>query len=86
MLWVLIKMPRRGVSNGYPQHGEAILMSTHNICFYGGLMKIILLLSNHQIPSLSALLSQIILLGLSCGNSYHNHLTVQNGVYCHCLI
>ena len=31
MLWVLIKMPRRGDSNGYPQHGEAILMSTHNM-------------------------------------------------------
>ena len=45
MLWVLIKMPRRGDSNEY-QHGEAILMSTHNICFYGELMKIVLLLSN----------------------------------------
>ena len=69
MLWVLIKMHRRGDSNEYPQHGEAILMSTHNICFYGELMKIILLLSNHQIPSLSGLLSQIILLVLSCGGS-----------------
>ena len=36
------KKPRRGDSNEYPQHGEAILMSTHNICFYGELMKIIL--------------------------------------------
>ena len=55
MLWVLIKMPRRGDSNEYPQHGKAILMSTHNICFYGELIKIILLLSNHQIPSLTGL-------------------------------
>ena len=33
MLWVLIKMHRRGDSNEYPQHGEAILMSTHSVCF-----------------------------------------------------
>ena len=31
MLWVLIKMPRPGDSNEYPQHGEAILMSTRNM-------------------------------------------------------
>ena len=69
MLWVLIKMPRRGDSNEYPQHGEVVLMSTHNICFYGELMKIIYQLSTHQISSLSGLLSQIILLDLSCGGS-----------------
>ena len=49
MLWVLIKMPHWGHSNEYPQHGEAILMSTYNICFYEYLMKIIILLSNHQV-------------------------------------
>ena len=27
-------MPRRGDSNEYPQHGEAILMSTHNIIMF----------------------------------------------------
>ena len=50
-LWILSaeEMPRRthnmfflrqGDSNEYPQQcffgGEVILMSTHNICFYGG--------------------------------------------------
>ena len=34
MLWVLIKMPRRGDSNEYPQQGEAILMSTRYIHVY----------------------------------------------------
>ena len=33
ILWVLI--------NEYPQHMFAILMSTHNVSFYGKLMKII---------------------------------------------
>ena len=36
MLWVLIRIARRGDSNEHPQHRffEAILMNTHNIGFY----------------------------------------------------
>ena len=31
-----LESPRRGDSNEYPQQMcEAILMSTHNVCFYG---------------------------------------------------
>ena len=37
-----LESPHRGDSNEYPQHTEAILMSTHNICFYGELTKVIL--------------------------------------------
>ena len=40
-----LESPRQGNSYEYPQHmflwGEAILMSTHNICFYGEIMIII---------------------------------------------
>ena len=45
MLWVLIRI------------GEAILMSTHNICFYGELTKII-----HQLPSNTVLTHVSVLL------------------------
>ena len=41
--------------------GEAILMSTHNICFYGEISKIIPYLSYHQISSLSVPLCEKIL-------------------------
>ena len=43
MLWYSLESLERGDSNEYPQHmflwrtAEAILMSTHNICFYGEL-------------------------------------------------
>ena len=53
MLWVLIR-----IANCL---AEAILMSTHNICFYGDWRK--LSLNNHQIPSLSFPLFD---LGLHC--------------------
>ena len=42
-------------SNEYPQHtGEAILMSTHNVCFYAEIRKIILY---YKIPSSVPLIS-----------------------------
>ena len=57
MLWILswnrliccgysLESPHRGDSDDYPQHMclwscEAILMSTHHICFYGKIKKII---------------------------------------------
>ena len=41
MLWVLIRIA------SLKQSAEAILMSTHNICFYGQLTNIILQLSSN---------------------------------------
>ena len=44
MLWVLVRIT--SVRYYAPHLGEAILMSTHTICFYGELSKIILQLSS----------------------------------------
>ena len=54
MLWVLINITsvRQGDSNEYAQHvfmGEVILMSTHNIWFYGEIAKIIPKLSSNTL-------------------------------------
>ena len=52
MLWVLI---RRVDSNEHP--AEAILMSTHNVCCYGELKKIMLELSPNtlSVPQYSSI-------------------------------
>ena len=47
MLWVLI----RSASNGHHNiFAEALLMGTHNICFYGELQKMIRELSPNTTP------------------------------------
>ena len=50
MLWVLIRSPRRGDSNEYPQYVVLFFL----VVFYGALTKISF--SYHQISSLSVLL------------------------------
>ena len=60
MLWVLIRIASFSIKiYAVGTHeNEAKLMSTHNICFYGELTKIILLLSSNTVPSLSVLLTK----------------------------
>ena len=72
-----LEIPRRSDANDYPQHSEAILMNTHNICFF--LWRTVerkLSFNYHQIPSLSGLLT-----GHFVGFAMSNHLNVQNSVY-----
>ena len=49
MLWVLIRIASALHKNIYVVGTQAILMSTHNICFYRELTKIILELSSNTL-------------------------------------